>query len=251
MNPLTEEEKLARTKRRMIYLKVGGVAVIIAFIFFQYQGCQKSKNAQLAYKKIEDSLRNEVNAKKGVLERNAVLEKEKSELEQDNAGLVADNELAKGALIEESDKISRLVNEVRKAKGNKDIITQLAKCDSLTEEVGYLQKHIGQMLVIDSRKDSLHKAQLRNLQSQKDNFETAYNNCIRAAEFAVTELPKIKPKSKLYIDGAAMTGYVNGLGGGLSLIDTKGNRFAAKYMLTNVKPIYMVEYGRLLSFKRK
>jgi hypothetical protein len=251
MNPLTEEEKLARTKRRMIYLKVGGGVAAIVIIFFMYQGCQKSKNTQLAYDQIRDSLQKIINDTARMQGEARRLKYENADLDLHIADLVADLQMTKGALIDEGDKRQRLSNEVKAAKAKRDTISYFEKCDSLADENIFLRDALLHNDSVVKKILSLTDQRIKKSDSLANSWKLAYDECIRITEFVASELPKVKPKSKLYIDGAAMTGYVNAIGGGLSLVDTKGNKFAVKYMLTNVKPIYQVEYGRLLSFKRK
>lgn len=251
MTPLTETEKLARTKRRELYWKWGLIVGGLIALFLIYQGCQKSKNAQLAYDNIEKALKNVLSNEKTVRDEAKRLEKENGQLDSAIADLIADRDMIQGALIDESDKSKRLALEVKKARSDKDTVKYYEHCDSLATVVESLWYAVRKGDTIAMLLQERENLVVNNLNQQLSVYQEAYDSCLSAVRFASNTLPAIKPKSKLYIDGAVMTAYTNGIGGGLSLIDTKGNRFAGKYLMTNNGAIYMVEYGRLLSLKRK
>lgn len=234
MTPLTEDQKLARTKRRMIYVKAGGAIAVIFLIFFAYQGCQKSKNTQLAYNEIKDSLKKVLADTARIQEKNRMLEYENKDLDLHIADLVADLQLTKGALIDESDKTLRLSNEVKKAKATHDTVKYYLHCDSLAEENSNLRNWLEEGWAYETKRDSLQDAQLKNMQTQRDNFESAYNDCKKAVKFTVAELPQIKPKGRMIANvGGIISGPIWGVGGGLQYIFENGLSIRADVMATN------------------
>src|SRR5687767_11944821 len=105
---ITESEKLARAKRRELWLKwalIGGAVVIL---FLTWKGCQNEKQSASAYKQIEEQLKTVLNQDKAVREEAKRLRKENSQLDSTVADLVADRDLIQGALIDEADKVKRL-----------------------------------------------------------------------------------------------------------------------------------------------
>lgn len=243
-----EIEKYYKTKR---WLLIGLVIAVIAIILLVWNGCNQSKEANAKYTLLKDTLQSVISDTQRINNQAKQIEKEKAELELDLADLVADRELIQGALIDQSDKAVRLAAELKVAKAKKDTVSYYEKCDSLADEMTNLKIYIEDNARFQRGVDSAYTALLASERKLRDLYKFSYDSCVKAVVSANNALPAIKPKGKLYIDGAVKFGAVTGIGGGLSYIDTKGNKFSAKAYTTNLGPVYEVGYGRLLSLKRK
>lgn len=244
----TEIEKYYKTKRLLL---IGIVLLAIVVIFLVWKGCQQSKNAAAKYALIKDTLQSVIDDTARINAEAKKMSQQIGDLELDLADVVADREVMQGALIDKSDKADRLASELKAAKAKKDTVKYFEKCDSLADEVTGLRTYLEDQARFQRGVDSAYTALLAKERSLRDLYRFSYDSCKKAAIAANTALPAIKPRGKWYIDGAAVTGFITGAGGGVSHTDTKGNHFGAKFIPTTTKPLYMVEYGRLLSFKRK
>lgn len=251
MPELNHEQKYYRTKRRELYLRYAVVIGSAIIIFLSIRGCQKERAATAAYDQIEGALKNMLAQDKKIRDSSKNLEKENASLESTVADLIADRDMLQGALIDDADKMKRLSAEVKAAKAIRDTVRYFEKCDSLAEESQkkdeFLKKAWGQVAKVDSAR----LAQIENMKKQRDLWHRGYDSCMSAVNKVDSLLPQIKPRRKLYIDGAVKFGSITGAGGGLSYADNKGNKFSAKAYATNVGPVYEAGYGRLLSFKRR
>ncbi len=248
MNNQTEVEKYYKTKR---WFLIGLVLAAIVIILLVWNGCRQSKNMDAKYALIKDTLQSVIDDTARINAEAKRLSKQVGDLEVDLADVVADREVMHGALIDESDKSVRLARELKAAKAKKDTAKYHEKCDSLADEMFSLKIYIEDQERFQRGVDSAYTALLAAERKLKDLYYFSYDSCKRAAVSASVALPAIKPRGKWYVDGAAMTGHVSGIGGGASYMDTKGNRFGGKMLATTVGELYMVEYGRLLSLKRK
>jgi hypothetical protein len=248
MNNQTEVEKYYKTKR---WFLIGLVLAAIVIILLVWNGCRQSKNMDIKYALIKDTLQSVIADTARINAEAKRLSRQVGDLEADLADVVADREVMHGALIDESDKSVRLARELKAAKAKKDTTKYHEKCDSLADEMFSLKIYIEDQERFQRGVDSAYTALLGAERRLKDLYYFSYDSCKKAAVVANTELPAIKPRGKWYIDAAAITGPVTGAGGGLSYIDTKGNKFGAKAYATNAGPLYQAEYGRLLSLKRK
>lgn len=254
MDQLTPEQEAKYWKSKLIWHRVkmivGGL-IIAVLIFYLIRGCQNEKAANIAYDRIEEALKNTLKQDKRIRDSAENLEKEKAALDSTVADLIADRDMMQAALIDDSDKIKRLSNEVKKAKASRDTARYIEKCDSLAEESAKKDEFLKKAWEQVARVDNARILQINNLTQQRDLWRKGYDSCINAVKKVDSLLPQIKPRRKLYIDGAVKFGAITGAGGGLSYIDKKGNKFSGKAYATNVGPVYEAGYGRLLGFKRK
>lgn len=251
MPELTPEQKYYRTKRREIYLRWAVVIGAAIIIFLSIRGCQIERAATAAYDQIENVLKNTLAQDKKIRDSSKNLEKEKAALDSTVADLIADRDMLQGALIDDADKMKRLAAEVKSAKANRDTVRYIEKCDSLAEESIKKDEFLKKAWAQVAKVDGTRLAQIENMRRQRDLWRRGYDSCMGAVNKVDSLLPQIKPRGKVYIDGAVKFGSITGAGGGLSYVDNKGNKFSAKAYATNVGPVYEAGYGRLLSFKRK
>ncbi len=248
MSNLTPEQRYYRNKNILLSIIVAAGIIII---FLVWKGCQNSRSTNEAYDAIEARLNNAIEDSVQIRAALSEERKKNNELEMAVSERTSDYIITHNELLRESAKAKQLAADYKKARERRDTVTSFELCDSMAAAIEYRDKQIQSISSKALILDSLRKEQIKGLKKINNILQVGYDSLLTAAVFVKKELPKIKPNSKMYIDAAATTGYVNGLGGGLSLMDTKGNRFGAKYMFTNQKPIYMIEYGRLLNFKRK
>lgn len=248
MSELTPEQKYYRTKRTLLLVSVAAIVIIVLVLL---QKCNEGKSAQLAYDAIEQRLNNVVDDStriKGLLDDER---KKTNDLEMAVAEMTANYIITRNELLRESKRSTQLAADYKNARAQRDTVESFIICDSMADEnsklVEWAQKAWRQAASIDS----LRREQNKSLNSQIKILRGGYDSCLSAAAFSVKELPKIKPRQKMYIDGAVMVGAITGVGGGGSYLDLKGNKFSPKVSVTNMGTIYEFGYGRLLSFKRK
>jgi hypothetical protein len=246
-----EEKKLLRAKRIAIYSRLGLAMAAIVIIFLSIRGCQNERAAVSAYRKAQDTIRALIADTSRIYAIARSYKAEGDDMKLRYAEVNAEKELFQVALISESNKSDRLLVAVEKAKADKDTVTLVKYIDTLSATNRLLSNRVQQLVSLQKKSDSIQNRRLQIADSLASHWELSYRGCIRAAEFVATELPKIKPSGKLYIDGAVKVGAIAGVGGGFSYIDAKGNKFSTNISFTNVGNVYEFGYGRLLSFNRK
>lgn len=239
--------KYYQTKTVLLVISFTGI-IILAFSLLR--SCGEEQSASVAYNKIKDTLQSVLDDTARVYGENRRLRYEAADMDLHVADLVADLNTTKGALIEESDEKRRLAAEVKKAKMNKDTPAYYLHCDSLAKAYDRQNEY---MLEVFSQFDQINNArkeQIRNLEKQRDLFERAYDSCKNAVVAAVSELPKLRPAGKWYIDIAAMAGPFGGVGGGITHIDKKETKYTANGMATRYGPAVFGSVGLPIGRKK-
>lgn len=236
-----------------IFIVVG----VVVIIFLLWKGCQNSKSANESYKAIKDTLQSVLDDTARVQGEARRLKHENADLDLHIADLVADLQTTRGVLIDESDKAKNLALRLKEAKANmlithRDTIEYIDGCDSLAEINLWLNSVYNTEKWKSNQLDSLYTKILQNKDSITAIWQKAYNECIRAAEFAVAELPKIKPTGQWFgTGGGFVSGPIFGATGGITHITKKQLLISGKGMLTNRGAGGMIEVGVPLNFKRK
>lgn len=231
-------------------LLIIGIAVLLVFLI---RSCGNEKSASIAYNKIRDTLQSVLDDTARINGENRRLLYEAADMDLHVSDLVADLTMTKGALIDESNKSIELA---RRLKGrpiitHRDTLLYMDGCDSLSEAVitqGFQIKYLKRL------SDSLeyyHVQVENNLKAQRDNFKFGYDSCKNAVRGAVTELPKLEPKSKVYFDITGMAGAITAFGGGLGYMDANGRIINADVLVSGHGNIYQLRLATPLNFKRK
>lgn len=224
---------------------------VIILAFFLYQSCGKEKAASAAYNNIKDTLQYVLDDTARVHGEARRLKYENDDLDRHISDLVADLQLTRGALIDESDKVLWLSSEVKKAKANKDTARYIEKCDSLADEYAELNNYVNDLIGVHERVNAVVMERIKKSDSLSKHWESAYIQCKNAVVVAVTELPKIEPKGKMYIDITGMTGPVTAVGGGFGYMDKNGRMISGDVLISGHGPIYQLRLSAPLSLKRK
>lgn len=252
MTDTTPEDKFYTAKKREIYLRWLLIVVTAVFVFLWIRGYKEGEDAAIAYKAIQDTLQSVLDDTARVHGEARRLKHENADRDLHIADLVADLQATRGALIDESDKASRLSFEVKKAKANKDTVRYYEKCDSLADQNRIKNNHIIDLVKKYGLQENAYQERIRNADSLSKHLEFSYDSCKNAVKFAKTELPKIKPKGRVC---AVVTGVVDGgilgIGGGFTYISPNSILIGVKGYATNLGSLYTVEFGVPLNFKRK
>lgn len=248
MPELTPEEKYYRSK---ITSRITFVAALIVIALLLWRQCENKLGANERIQLLQDSLQKAIADTSRIYAIARGYKTQAEDMGLRYAEADADKRLLQKELIVKSDEADRLHIAVAKAKVEKDTIKLLTYIDTLSLSNKLLSLRVRQLITAQQKSDSIQNRRLEISDSLANHWGNSYKGCVQTLEFVAGELPKIKPKGKLYIDGAVKFGAVTGAGGGLSYADNKGNKFSAKAYSTNVGAVYEAGYGRVLSFKRK
>jgi hypothetical protein len=251
MKEITEQEKYFKTKRWLI---IGIAALFIIVCLLLVDRCNKGKeisDAKTSYAQIEGALKNVLSQDKHVRKYADSIEKRNSDLELEKAESRDNVEFYQKLFTDENYKAYRLSIELKKAKAANDTARYIEACDSLGEANIMLKGLMDTLIRVNNRNEEINSERLRGEIALSQHWKRGYDSCMSAVKTADNLLPDIKPKSKFYIDGKVLFGAVTGVGGGFSLVDTKGNKFSVTASATTSGPLYEAGYGRLISLKRR
>lgn len=245
----TPEQKYFRAKTALMIVGFISAAIIV---FVLLSKCNGEKSASIAYNNIKDRLQKVLDDSAKAKEIAKAKEEDIRQLELALADAVDSKQVMNDVLRDEFNRSAALEKQLRKAKADKDTIEIVKLADSCCSANSFLREKYNASISGQKLTDSLYRLRVKKADSLATHWHMEYTKCFSAVEFSAGELPKIKPKGKVC---AVVTGVVDGgilgIGGGFTYISPHSILVGVKGYATNVGPLYTVEFGVPLNFKRK